>query len=98
MRIKKNPDLIMRNIAGESVLIPTGELAGKFNGMINLNSTAAFIWEHMEEVSSEEELTALMLDAFDVDEETAALDVHGFLATAIHVGYAADEDAPADAE
>lgn len=93
MRIKKNPDLIMRNIAGECVLVPTGELAAKFNGMITLNASAQFIWEHMEAVSSIEEMTALLLDAFEVDEETAARDVRGFIATAIHVGYATDEDA-----
>ena len=93
MRIKKNPDLIMRKIAGECVLVPTSELAAKFNGMINLNTTAQFIWEHMEEVSGQEELVAQLLDAFEVDEETAARDVRGFIATAIHVGYARDEDA-----
>ncbi len=90
--MKKNPDLIMRNIAGECVLIPTGELAAKFNGMITLNASAKFIWEHMEEVSNQEELVALLLDAFEVDEETAARDVRGFIATAIHVGYAIDEN------
>lgn len=93
MKMKKNPDLIMRDIAGECVLIPTGEMAAKFNGMITLNASAKFIWEHMEEVSSCEELTALLLDAFEVDEETAARDVQGFIATAIHVGYAKDEEA-----
>lgn len=93
MKMKKNPDLIMRDIAGECVLIPTGEMAAKFNGMITLNASAKFIWEHMEEVSSREELTALLLDAFEVDEETAARDVQGFIATAIHVGYAKDEEA-----
>ena len=68
MKIKKNSDLIMRNIAGECVLVPTGELAAKFNGMITLNASAQFIWEHMEEVSSPEELVALLLDAFEYDE------------------------------
>ena len=92
MKIKKNPDLIMRNIAGECVLIPPGELAAKFNGMITLNATGKFIWEHMDKVSSYEELTTLMLEAFEVDEETAARDVKGFVETAIHVGYATDED------
>lgn len=92
MKIKKNPDLIMRNIAGECVLVPTGELAAKFNGMINLNTTAKFIWEHMDKVSSLEELTALMLENFEIDEETAARDVRGFIATAIRVGYVKDED------
>lgn len=92
MKIKKNPDLILRKIAGECVLIPTGELAAKFNGMINLNATAQFIWEHMEEVSSCEEMTALMLENFEIDEETAANDVRGFIGTAVRAGFVMDED------
>lgn len=93
MKLKRNEELVMRDIAGECVLIPTGEFAAKFNGMITLNSTAKFIWAHMEEAKSREELTAMLLDAFEVDEETAARDVEGFIATAIHVGYVRDEEA-----
>ena len=93
MKITKNPDLILRNIAGETVLIPTGSFAGKFNGIINLNGPAAFIWEKMEEVSSREEMVQLILDRYEIDEETARKDVNGFLDTAIHVGYAVQEEA-----
>lgn len=92
MKLKKNPDLILRTIAGETVLIPTGSFAGKFNGIINLNGPAAFIWEKMEEVSSREEMVQLMLDRYEIDEETARKDVNGFLDTAIHVGYAREEE------
>ena len=93
MKLKKNPDLILRTIAGETVLIPTGKLASVFNGMISLNGPAAFIWEKMEEVSSREEMVQLMLDRYEIDEETARKDVNGFLDTAIHVGYAVEEEA-----
>ena len=93
MKIKKNPELILRNVAGEAVLIPTGSFAAKFNGMISLNGPAAFIWEQMESVSSREELVQKMLERYDVDEKTARRDVNGFLDTAIHVGFAAEEEA-----
>lgn len=92
MKLIKNPELILRTIAGESVLIPTGSFAGKFNGLINLNGTASFIWEKMEEVSSREEMVQLILDRYEIDEETARKDVNGFLDTAIHVGYAREEE------
>ena len=97
MKIKKNPELILRNVAGEAVLIPTGSFAARFNGMISLNGPAAFIWEQMENVNSREELVQKMLERYDVDEETARRDVNGFLDTAIYVGYAMDEDAQAGA-
>lgn len=92
MKIIKNPELIMRTIAGESVLIPTGSFASKFNGLINLNGVAAFIWEKMEEISDREELVQMILDRYEIDEETARKDVNGFLDTAIHVGYAREEE------
>ena len=92
MKIIKNPELILRNIAGETVLIPTGSFAGKFNGIINLNGPAAFIWEKMEEISDREELVQMILDRYEIDEETARKDVNGFLDTAIHVGYAREEE------
>lgn len=93
MKLKRNPELIMRNIAGETMLIPTGSMVGQFNGLINLNGPAAFIWEQMENVESREELVQRMLQRYDIDEETARRDVNGFLDTAIHVGFAAEEDA-----
>lgn len=93
MKLKRNSELIMRNIAGETVLIPTGSMVGQFNGLISLNGPAAFIWEQMENVSSREELVQKMLERYDVDEKTAQSDVNGFLDTAIHVGFAAEEEA-----
>ena len=92
MKCKRNPELIMRTVAGNTVLIPTGSFASKFNGMINLNGPAAFIWEKMEEVGSREEMVQLILDRYEIDEETARRDVNGFLDTAIHVGYAREEE------
>ena len=92
MKLKKNPDLILRTIAGETVLIPTGKLASVFNGMISLNGPAAFIWEMMEEITDREQLVQMILDRYEIDEETARKDVNGFLDTAIHVGYAREEE------
>ena len=92
MKLKKNKDLVCRVIAGETVLVPVGKFASVFNGIINLNGVAAFIWEKMEEVSSREELVQMILDRYEIDEETARKDVNGFLDTAIHVGYAREEE------
>ena len=92
MKLKKNPDLILRSIAGETVLIPTGKMASVFNGMINLNGVAAFIWEKMEEIDDREQLVQMILDRYEIDEETARKDVNGFLDTAIRVGYAREEE------
>lgn len=73
--MKITGSFIMRKIAGETVLVPTSDTSRDFNGMITLNETAKFIWEHLEEVGSREELATLMTKEFEVEYERAFLDV-----------------------
>lgn len=76
MKIKK--DFIIRKIAGETVVVPTGEEAARLNGMITLNETGAFIWEFLQEEHTKEHLLAAMLEEFEVDEASARADIEGF--------------------
>ena len=85
MKIVK--DFILREIAGESVLVPTGDTTQEFNGLITLTDTAKFIWEHVEKVDSFEELLNLMLDEYDVDRETLERDAYLFVNQLIGTGF-----------
>lgn len=85
--MKRNPDLILRRIADEIILVPTGEMAQKFNGMITLNPVAALIWENLEDINNEGEMVNIVLDAFEIDEETAIKDVHGFIHMLVTRGF-----------
>lgn len=40
-----NPSLLLREIAGESILIPVGEATGAGNCIISLNETGSFLWK-----------------------------------------------------
>lgn len=84
MKIKK--DFITRTIAGETVVVPTGEAAVHLNGMITLNETAAFIWNFLQETHTKEELLAAMLEEFDVDEADALADIEGFTGALLEQG------------
>lgn len=77
MKLKKS--FILRTIVGENVLVPTGDTAKEFNGMISLTETAATIWKNIEKVETEEEMVAIILDEYEVPRELAERDVHGFL-------------------
>ena len=70
--MKKNKDFIVREIAGETVLVPVGETTQDFNGMVTLSDVGAFIWEHIEETDSFQALVELILNEYDVDGQTAA--------------------------
>lgn len=87
MKIVK--EFILRKIAGEYVLVPTGATSQEFNGMITLSETAGFIWEHLEEAESLEDLVRQMREVYEVDEETAAQDAVGFISTLMERGIVA---------
>lgn len=77
MKIAK--EFILREIAGECVLIPTGATTQEFNGLITLSETAKFIWENIEKVDSFQEMISLILENYEIDEESATKDAWEFI-------------------
>lgn len=72
--MKRTKEFIKRNIAGEIVLVPSGQTAREFNGMVTLTETGEFIWEHIEEAESFNHLVLLILEEYEVDKDTASQD------------------------
>lgn len=77
MKIKN--EYIMRKIAGETVIVPVGDAAARFSGMITLNETGEFIWTFLQEENSEDGLLSAMLEEFEVDRDRASADIASFL-------------------
>ena len=71
----KKEKFTVRKIADHHVMIPIGLTAHKLNGMIVTTETGAFIWEHIEEVNSPEEMANLLIEEFEVSYEEALADV-----------------------
>lgn len=44
-RYKANPDFLLREIGGEAVLVPLGDVGIFENTMLSLNETCAFLWK-----------------------------------------------------
>ena len=78
--MKLNPDLVRRTITGEHMLVPVGENALTFNGIFVMSPVADRIWELLEQGKDTQELTAILLEEYDVDEATLKADVNEFLA------------------
>lgn len=89
--MKRNTDFMLRDIAGEVILVPTGAATQQFNGMITLNEVAAFIWKNLDESESSEILVDKIMDEFEVDRETATRDVIGFASALYERGLVLDE-------
>lgn len=79
--MKINENYIMRNIAGEIIIIPTGKAAQYFNGLISTNEVAGFIWENIEKCETVEEMVNLVYSEFDEDIDIIRKDVIEFLNT-----------------
>lgn len=77
MTIKK--ELIKREVAGDTILVPVGKSVYDSNGLFVLNELAAFIWDILPKVNSEEEICNAVLDQYDVSAETAKQDVAEFI-------------------
>ncbi len=77
MKIKK--DFMLREVAGYYVVVPVGEGALNFNGVINLNESGAFLWKTMEQDVTEAQMVEALLLEYDVDETRAKADVSAFV-------------------
>lgn len=78
MIIKK--DLIKRDIAGDTILVPVGKTVYDSNGLFVLNELGAFIWDLLPRVETEGEICEAVLQEYEVSPEEAAQDVADFLA------------------
>ena len=84
--MRTNPEYILRTIVDDHILVPCGEATTKFNGLINLNETAAFVWNAIDDSKDVDEIIQKVMKEFEVDEEMAAKDVKGLIKELIMVG------------
>lgn len=77
--MKMNGEFVLREIAGETILIPVNAAAQTMSGMAVLNGLGAFLWERLPQAEKAEDLTAAILAEYEVDAETAQRDVEEFL-------------------
>ena len=89
MRIKKG--FVLREVAGQIMVIATGEASKDFHGMIKLNSTGKEIWLGLQEGLSEEDIAKRMAEKFDVEQDKAAEDTHAFLKQMEEMGFLINE-------
>lgn len=77
MKIKQG--YILREVAGNYIVVAVGEAVKNFNGIINLNETGAFLWKHLQDGATEEQLKKAMLEEYDVQEDVAQNDIKAFI-------------------
>ena len=73
-------NFILRDIAGEHILVPVGSAAARLNGIVTLNDSGCFVWKRLVSGATAEELVGAVMGEYDVDRETAAADIAAFAA------------------
>lgn len=77
--MKACPDFLLKEIAGDYMLIPVGKQYVDFAAMITLNETGAFLWKCLQEDCSQQQLVSALCGEYEIDEATAQSDVSAFV-------------------
>ena len=77
--MKRKDGFIVRELAGQNIVLAVGEASKIFRGMIKLNTTGLFIWEKLAEDVTEEQIVDALIESYEVERERASADVHRFI-------------------
>lgn len=90
MKLKEN--FVLRQVAGNWVVIPVGDAALGFDGMLTLNDTGAMLWKVLEKDPDPKALVAALTAEYDVSHQQAQEDVEAFLQKLICAGCIEDKE------
>lgn len=87
MRVKQG--FVMRDVAGQTVIVATGEASKSFQGMIRVNPTGKVIWQGLTDGLTDDQIVDNILKEFAVERDVAAKDVATFIEQARDNGFLA---------
>lgn len=70
---------ILREVAGNFIVVPVGAASIDFNGMITLNEVGAFLWKQLSAGATVEQLCQAVVDNYETTSEQASRDIADFL-------------------
>ena len=81
--MKLKDQLILREVAGQYVIVPTGKRVREVTSVVYISSSAAYLWDYMKDHDfTKEELVDRILHHYEgVTAEKAAADIDQFLKT-----------------
>ncbi len=77
--MRRSHEFLVRKVAQQYVMVPVGEAAEKFTGMITINATGKFLWDLLEQEQTVETLAQALADTYQISKERALQDVEVFL-------------------
>jgi hypothetical protein len=83
---ERNPDFIFRKVVEECILVPIHQDVADMDSIYTLNEVGAFIWEHLDQLQTQAELQAAMLEEYEADPAVLIADLERFLAEMTTIG------------
>ena len=77
--MKIHNDFILKEVAGNFLIVPTGEKLIDFTSMITINETGVFLWNYLKEGASKEELVEIMLKEYEIGKDVVEKDIDEFI-------------------
>lgn len=77
MKIKNG--FMVREIAGQWIVVPIGSRVVEFNGIMTLSESGAILWKLLANGAEMDDLVSAILAEYDIDEKTARADVESFI-------------------
>ena len=82
-RYQLSGQYLLRDIAGEAVIIPIGADAPAGNALLEPNDTAAFLWHTFEQPRTAEQAVRLAMNEYEGDEAMIRAQVCGSIQAAL---------------
>ncbi|MEQ3145306.1 PqqD family protein [Phocaeicola coprocola] len=87
---KANPNIIMREVDGDCILIPTSNDVA-INGLITLNPIAQFLWKQFQTPSTIPEVLAKAREKYDDEDGCMEQDIRGFVNGYVRINFIMEE-------
>lgn len=92
IRYRVNLDYILREIAGESILVPLGESTVFGNSMISMNETSSFLWKFFKKAHTIQEAVSEAMNVYEGTQEMFARHISEFVTTYVKYGLLYEEE------
>lgn len=84
--LKKKGDIISREVAGETILVPLRGNMTDLQRIWSLNPIAGYIYKNLDGQKSLEDIRDEILDTFDVEKTDADSDMQEFISDLLNAG------------
>ena len=73
--MKLEKEFVLREIAGDYVIIPVGKTVIEFNGLITVNEVGVSIWNMLQNEVTFDQIVQGILNEYEVEESVASEDI-----------------------